>query len=313
MDEAARHYVVVDQFSPDAEALRAAFDRRLADRTDPFDPARFAWEYWHVPGQFSQHRTPARTFFPADLFARFEERLLSWATASLGLSRLGGPPWLSYLVDGGFQALHRDSPNGDFAFSFGLTKPTTRRFSGGETFLARPELLDYWKGGAFRSGAADTPLFDEIPSRFNRLVAFDSRVPHGVVRVEGPRHPREGRVAVQGWLESAGPRVLEGDLEPPDVARRVDRALDGAARAALLGFEGLFSMHLEVTKAGAVRGVRPLVNTLVAVSPTDRTAADLEERLVSVVGAMDLPATARASRVVVPLVVRAGGREVGLG
>src|SRR5215813_7319918 len=100
--------------------MRRALDRRLADRTDPFDPTRFAWEHWHVPGQFSQLRTPARSFFGDEAMAAFEARLLRWARAELGVARLGGPPWLSAITDGGFQGVHRDSPNGQFAFSYGL-------------------------------------------------------------------------------------------------------------------------------------------------------------------------------------------------
>jgi hypothetical protein len=178
MDPAARHYVVVDRFFPRAQEMRREIDKRLADVTAPFDPARFAWEHWHVAGQFSQHRTPARAFFAQETIAAFEQRLLAWASSELGLSSLGGPPWLSAIVDGGFQALHRDSPNGHFAFSYGLSKRGAR-YRGGETLLARPELLDYFRHGGHRDDRAHWPMFDEIPSRFDRLVAFDARTACG--------------------------------------------------------------------------------------------------------------------------------------
>jgi hypothetical protein len=55
--------LVEDRFSAEALALRAHFDERLADprqaRAD-----RFVWDYWHVPGQYTQLRTPAYHFFP---------------------------------------------------------------------------------------------------------------------------------------------------------------------------------------------------------------------------------------------------------
>ena len=53
--------------------------------------------------------------------------------------------WVSAYVDGCRQELHADVPHGPFAFVLSLTPPQ-RRFTGGETMLLRPHVLDYWRG-----------------------------------------------------------------------------------------------------------------------------------------------------------------------
>ncbi len=287
------HIVTLDGFFDGARALRRELDLRLSDARDPFDPSRFAWEAWHIDGQFSQQRTPARAFFSARAFAAFEHRLLTWAGLALGLSALGGPPWLSSLTDGGFQALHRDSPNGDFAFSFGLSRG--ERFRGGETQIATFDLLDYFRSRAHTSERAASPLFHEIAPRWNRLVSFDARLPHAVRMVEGPRHVRDGRVAVQGWLVAsgcvshAGPDVT--DLAA-DVVSRVGRRARGAA--------GLLSVRVQDKKA------RVVCDTLVETGPRAATAA-LRESLTSALSRAPFP---KGSDVVVPIVVGDAGARV---
>jgi hypothetical protein len=293
-------YIVVDGFFADARAMRRELDRRLADRTSPFDPARFVWEHWHVPGQFSQLRTPARSFFSAPLTLAFEGRLLRWAKASLGVSRLGGPPWLSAITDGGFQGVHRDSPNGQLAFSYGLA---TGRFAGGETLLARDELLDYFRSGSHAEDTADTPLFDEVRPRFDRLVVFDSRLPHAVRAVEGPRRTRDGRIAIQGWLAAAG-CVVDGAYAPDEATRAANLAL---ARAGdVRGVEGLLAVRLETGKDGRVKRALPLASTLVEVTrgAPERAARRILQALVRA----RFPAG--AARIVVPSLVARGRVKV---
>ncbi len=256
-------HVTVDAFFEGARAMRREIDVRLADRASPFDAKRFVWESWHVDGQFSQLRTPARAFFPAQLIAAFEARLLRWAGAAYGVSRLGGPPWLSVLTDGGFQSLHRDGPNGQIAFTFGLGK--SRRFRGGETLIAKDELLDYFRTGSHREDQAHMPLFDEIAPRENRLIAFDSRIPHAVRAVEGPRHARDARIAVQGWLEAAG-CIVEGELDSLSATRAVNAALRAIPPAMLAGAEGLVAVRVPLGTDGRARGAEVRASTLARTS-----------------------------------------------
>jgi hypothetical protein len=311
------HYVVVDSFFADARALRRAYEARFGERVPPFHPSRFAWEYWHVPGQFAQHRAPARDVFPADVLARFEARLLAWSGRALGLGVLASPPWVSFVLDGDYQGIHRDSPNGLFAFTYGLSRPGRPRFSGGETLLARPELLDYWRRGGAREDCADEPLFEAIAPAFNRLVAFDSRVPHAVRAVEGPRDPRDGRVAIQGWLRPRG-CVLHGALAGDAHREQANDPSTGCVRAALsrvgkrplAGVAGLCSVRLEVAAAGHVKRATLLVDTLVSTTGDEGAAPRASRAIVAAVGKARFPATRGASVVIAPVVVTPGAASV---
>ena len=301
----AKHgrHVTIDGFFADAAAMRRTLDRRLADREDPFDAGRFAWERWHVDGQFSQLRTPARTFFPAPLVAAFEARLLRWAGAAYGMSRLGGPPWLSILTDGDFQSLHRDGPNGQIAFTFGLGKKG--RFRGGETLIAKDELLDYFRTGSHREDRAHTPLFDEISPQPNRFVAFDSRIPHAVRAVEGPRHARDGRIAVQGWLLADG-CVVDGPLDRRDATRAANAALRRIPSASLAGAEGLVAIRLKLGGAGRARDFELRASTLTATGDAARQPARAEQAVTKALASARFPSG--AAGVVVPILVGPRGR-----
>jgi hypothetical protein len=309
-------YTEIDSFFHEASALRRVLDKRLGDRTSPFDKGRFAWEYWHVDAQFSQLRTPARDFFPDALMAAFEARLLGWASANLGVCRLGGPPWLSVIIDGGFQGLHRDSPNGQIAFSYGLGR--NGRFRGGETLLASDDLLDYFRAGAHRDEAAHHPLFDEVVPRFNRIVLFDARLPHAVRAVQGSRSPREGRIAIQGWLEAAGciarpkpPRPHDGSRGSYEGAPEATRAIKLALRAAKLrreleGAEGLFTAKITLGRNGRARAIEPVASTLVRTGDLRDQPARAARALVRMLGRARFEGG--VSPVVAPILVAEGGR-----
>ena len=111
------HVRLVDGFLPaaDAGALRAVFDGHNDDprRTHEY---RFVWDYWHVPGQYTQLRTPAADYFPKEQFDKLEAALLTYARTELGCSALT-PVWLSNYVDGMRQEIHADVPNGPWAFN----------------------------------------------------------------------------------------------------------------------------------------------------------------------------------------------------
>jgi hypothetical protein len=306
-DGPERHYLLVDHFFAGADRLRAAYDARL-ERRPPPAPDPGVWEYWHVPGQFSHHRAPARAFFPPETFGAFERRLLAWASAELGLSRLEEPPWLSFFLDGEYQGVHRDTANGAFAFTYGLSRPKAPAFAGGETLLARPDLLEYWRRRSHRAERGHDPLFDEVPPRYNRLLAFDSRLPHAVKRVEGPRDPRRARVAVQGWLSAAGCVVSAGELDAGALTARVNEALARAARrgAGPEGLEGLVALRVELSARGELKAVVERVNTLVAVEAGAGDAAEVGRALAAVLARVRWPAPGGRGVVVVPVAAEGG-------
>ena len=44
-----------------------------------------------------------------------------------------------------------------------------------------------------------------MPPRFNQLLVFDPRLPHGVRPVEGTRDPRAARLVLHGWFTQPAP------------------------------------------------------------------------------------------------------------
>lgn len=100
--------------------------------------------------------------------------------------------------DGCRQELHADVPHGPWAFVLSLTNWDERRFTGGETFILKPETLDYWRGFDASAVVERGSLVDTVPPLFNRLTVFDPRLPHGVSAVHGTRDPREGRLVLHG-------------------------------------------------------------------------------------------------------------------
>ena len=70
------HVRVVDGFlegSADDEGsaldLRSTFDERFAEPRQAHAD-RFCWDYWHVPGQYTLHRTQAASYFSEEQFRR---------------------------------------------------------------------------------------------------------------------------------------------------------------------------------------------------------------------------------------------------
>jgi hypothetical protein len=296
-----RRLTVVDGFAPEAKALRAHFDARFADpRRATGD--RFVWDLWHVPGQYTALRTPAWQFFPKRLYEAFHQRLVWWGRRTLGCHDVA-PPWLSCYVNGCEQRLHGDLPHGQFAFVFSLTKWQKRSFRGGETLLLRDEVLDFWRDFTSVRGVEEPSLLEPVEARFNRLVVFDPRVPHGVRRVEGSMDPREGRLVVHSWFVQPRPFV-EGPLSTAQVASIIEQvtlALRSLLEAGL-PVAGLLSMGFTVGRDGRVRNVQTLADTTRTL-PTELRALQRLRRLVRTTLAGATCGRQRAtSRVTLPLV-----------
>ena len=58
------HLRVVEDFldADFAGELRGCFDEHFAEPRQAH-PMRFVWDYWHVPGQYTLHRTQAANYF----------------------------------------------------------------------------------------------------------------------------------------------------------------------------------------------------------------------------------------------------------
>ncbi len=300
----ARSLLVVDRFAPEGAKLRAEFDARFAEPRQA-DPGRFVWDWWHVPGQYTALRTPAWQYFGRGVYQRFHQRLAWWGRRTLGCHDVS-PPWLSCYVDGCEQRLHGDLPHGQWAFVYSLTRWSRRRFSGGETLLLREEVLDWWSGFDSRRGVEEPELVEAVAPRFDRLVVFDPRRPHGVRRVEGVRDPREGRLVIHGWFVQPRP-FIEGPLPPRALQARIDALSQWlGSRLSGLALSGLLSVRLAVGSDGSVGRVQLLSDTTRA-GPADEPARrSLLRALQAQLKAMRFGRQRGPSKVTLPLVFETG-------
>ncbi len=197
------------KFSSIAKPLRSVFKKKFADPRDTRSD-RFVWDYWHIEDQYSVLRTPARYFFPENLFRKLEKELVSYGQTHLGCNGISDP-WISLYVDGSYQNLHSDSPHGPWAYVYSLTEWKGREFRGGETLVAKDELLNFWpnfsRDRRNQRGIELPDLIHQVAPEFNQLTLFDPRLPHGVKEVRGTRDPLKGRLVVHGWFVEPRPFI----------------------------------------------------------------------------------------------------------
>ncbi|GFR41277.1 hypothetical protein Agub_g1952 [Astrephomene gubernaculifera] len=275
---AAQHILITDGFlkDGDARALRGVFDARFADPRATH-PERFLWDYWHVPDQYTLVRTQAQVYFPEQLYDMLEEALLSYGESQLGCRAIS-PIWMSYYVDGCGQELHCDNPHGPFAFVLSLTTDWDQReFTGGETTILQPHVLNYWRNYDPRKGLELQHLVTRVPAPFNRLIVFDPRFPHGVRQVHGTRDPRKGRLVLHGWFTEPTP-FFHGPLDPGDAEEALRAGLEPLWEA-LEGLSGLITgtliARVQISgRDGSVGDPTWLADTLVEVPNQDRAAAE---------------------------------------
>lgn len=219
----ARHVIVESDFTAAAEQLRGVFNSRFEDPRKTMRE-RFLWDYWHVENQYTLMRTQAAAYFPKTLYRRLESDLLSYGERVLGCRAIS-PVWMSYYIDGCLQEMHCDSFHGPFAFVLSLTNWEDRPFTGGETMILQPSTLDFWSGFVPGKGLELADLVTLVPPRFNQLMLFDPRLPHGVRPVRGTMDPMKSRLVLHGWFTEPSP-FIEGALEPGAAVESLNEALD---------------------------------------------------------------------------------------
>src|SRR5262249_18130821 len=273
----SRSVIIVDRFAPHARALRAVSDARFAAPREAHAD-RFVWDYWHVPGQYTALRTPAWTYFPRRLYARFHNRLVAWGRARLGCHDIS-PPWLSLYIEGCRQELHGDLPHGPWAFVVSLTRWRGRRFRGGETARRRARAPAFWHDLPPGRAVEQAALVRRIAPELGRLTVFDPRIPHGVRAVTGTHDPREGRLVIHGWFVQPRPFVrgaLPVRALSPRIAELTEQLagwLDGLPVARLV------SLAFDVDRPGRVRPPRVLSDTTRVPRGEDRARARLVRRI----------------------------------
>jgi hypothetical protein len=247
---------IVDDFLPAelAQSLRAGVEAHFLHPGQHRPETHQVWNYWFVPGAYAYFRSNPEKVFGHEPAERFMAALTGWSAARLGLRHVTWP-YLSLYLPGCRQGLHNESANGRFAFVYSLTRDA-RRTEGGDTLIYRDE-------NPFRAHltqpAAGHGFYEQVAPRFNRLVAFDDRLPHAVTQLEGVMDPLEGRFVLHGHLSEAGP-LLEGAVPP--TALPVLEAAVAAWRQhpALAPFHGLLCLRLAVAESGVVGEVSVLVD-----------------------------------------------------
>jgi hypothetical protein len=297
----SRSHRVVDDFAPEAEALRGVYDERFRDPRVAHGH-RFVWDWWHVPGQYTALRTPAWEYFPKGIYEKLHRRIVEFGRTTLGCHDIS-PPWMSCYIEGCGQQLHGDLPHGPWAFVYSLTRWKGRVFRGGETLLMRDDVLDFWSDFVSERSVEEPDVLTAIEPRFNRLTVFDPRIPHGVRPVTGTHDPREARLVIHGWFVQPRP-LVEGPLTGAQLQKGVDAIteriapwLDGS-----LPVSGLLSVGFRVTPTGEVREVAILSDTTrVPRSEEPRRRAFLRDVL-KAVGETRFAKRPKGSRVTLPLV-----------
>lgn len=297
----SRSLLVVDDFAVEGKRLRAHFEERFADPREARGD-RFVWDFWHVPGQYTLLRTPAYHYFPKTLYEAFHQRLVWWGRRTLGCHDVS-PTWLSCYVNDCRQEFHGDLPHGQWAFVYSLTPWDERVFQGGETLLLRDEVLDYWSGFTSQRALEEEELIEAIAPRFNRLVVFDPRRPHGVRRVEGTMDPARGRLVIHGWFVQPRP-FIEGPLKQAQLQARIDELTETiqAGLSSGLQLAGMISLSISIGANGLVRSAKVLCDTTRSPPNEEHQRMRLLADIVRTTQAMKFAKNARGSRVTLPLV-----------
>ncbi|CAB1098348.1 unnamed protein product [Ectocarpus sp. CCAP 1310/34] len=259
------HVLVMDSFlaGETASRLRGVFHDRFSKPREG-SPERFVWDWWHVPDQYTLMRTPAENYFGPEGFTELLKALTNFGQERLGCTAIS-PPWLSVYVDGCEQRYHTDSWHGPWAFVLSLTDWENRGFTGGETMILKPHVLDYWRSFQPGIGLEEKHFIDTVEPHFNRLTVFDPRFPHGVRPVGGTKDPLKGRLVIHGWFTDPQPFFTGGlsaeeATEPlNDALETVYPALEGVGRVT-----GVLTVRLHVSgETGAVVSVVALTDTLI--------------------------------------------------
>lgn len=185
------------------------------------DESRQVWDYWHVENQFTALRASAKKILSSDVYNSLYNELMIWGKNHLGTDSISDP-WISIYINGFEQRIHADLNQGDWAFVLSLTENPEINFSGGETFIFREELLDYWNFD-FPQGFEIDQAILKIKPLLNRLLVFDPRLPHGVNPVMGTYAPEKSRIVLHGWFRKN--EVLSAKLSNSDFYKSITKKI----------------------------------------------------------------------------------------
>lgn len=297
-----KNLIVKDNFFKSASGLRKHFESNFEQPLESH-PQRFVWDYWNVQDQYRLIRTPAYHYFPKKIYQQFHESLVLWGRENLGCHDVS-PPWLSYYVEGCRQNLHTDVPHGPWAFVYSLS-PKQIRFQGGETLLLKNEVLDYWKNFVSEEDREQNSFLERISPKFNRLVVFDPRRPHGVTEVRGVDDPMEARLVIHGWFVEPRPYV-QGALSTNDVQNQVGGLVHNISKhlPEIGNYWGTFSLGIQISPKGTVTEVKLLTDTLVSLDSQSLATKDLYRWIFQQIKEMKFKTKSKKSWLVIPVLFK---------
>lgn len=297
-----KHLIVQDRFSKQAENLRGQFEKKFSTKKGTSSD-RFVWDYWYVANQYQFLRTPAYHFFKGKAYIDFHSQIVQWGREVLGCHDVS-PPWLSYYVEGMEQKPHSDVPHGPWAWVYSLS-PKASKFSGGETFIFKPELLNYWSNFAQEKNREQDAYMDFIKPDFNRLVVFDPRFPHGVTQVQGVRDPLEARLVIHGWFVEPRPYVV-GGLSADAVQETLTPLIMKLAEiiADIGDVHGTMSLRIQVQNSGLVKSVSPLTSTLQSLTHNPQATKKLQNWILINLKKLQFPKAKKTSQITLPILFK---------
>lgn len=277
-------FVVIDDFLPaeHAAALRRGLEAHFAD-----DRAA-AREVWRLDVEADGARlgaSPSKVLPESDV-AGFVEALTAWSVETLGLAQVT-PPWLVAHIGGCGDGPRTAEARGRFGYAYSLTADS-RETVGGSLRLHRPPT-------------PGEPLIDAVAPAFNRLVVFDTRLPHDVAPVAGSMDPRQGRLTLQGYI-SEGPPMAGGALPGDRLASAAHDAFLAFMESAFVEeFRGPATFHIEVGTDGAVSRCRVVLDRVLGPPEAARRWPRLLADLVARFEAMRLPPAPEPSEMLIPI------------
>lgn len=292
--------LVADGFLPHelAIAMRQDIEAHFAEPGKQRADTHQVWNYWFVPELHAYLQTSPEKVIRRDRVQSFVSGLQSWSIATLGLGNVTWP-YLSLYVGGCRQNLHNDAANGRFGFVYSLTRDQ-RRTIGGETLIFREG--DPFRGKLAEASAARS-FYESIEPKFNRLVAFDDRLPHAVALVEGSMDPLEGRFVLHGHVSETG-TIVAGALSGAVVEEAVSRLLrDFAARnaARIALYHGPMALRFVINPTGSVETCDILVDRVAHTDPGHIEWEPLRADLVGEFGRLRFPLASGNTTVTQPL------------
>ena len=291
-------YLVIDNFLPTdlALAIRRDIETYFSIPNPQNAENHQVWNYRFVPGLCAYFRTTPGRIVRQEGIRRFSQALEGWAKEALGLRTITWPV-LSMHLPGSYQKLHNEAANGRIAYSYSLTSDT-RRTQGGQTLV-------FSDGDPIRANfqSAGKGFCTAIEPVFNRLVLFDTRVPHAVEQLAGAMDPLDGRFELHGYISESPPTVA-GALAAEEALAIIGGAVNEvfSAKPDFMNlYHGPLCLRIDIDAMGAVRTVRPLLHRVSSLQSNEESFDSVLDILLREIKKMTFPKASGETTVVLPI------------